>query len=111
MRLRFDLKKSAKDSGDDLVDAVSGTSYSGGLSGLSDEEYSTSLHASKSFTSLQDSEVEFKREQIGNYLRGQLLGHGSFGAVYEAYCMSTKRVVALKVCSGKRRKSLSTSAM
>ena len=112
MRLRFQIQKQEPDnlSGDDLVDSALGTSYtSGGLSGLSDDEYSTSLHASKSFTSLQDSDVEFKREQIGDYLRGQLLGHGSFGAVYEAYCMSTRRVVALKVCSGKRRKTLSNA--
>jgi serine/threonine protein kinase len=48
--------------------------------------------------------VERKRVKIGNYLRGNLLGEGSFGAVYEGYNVKEKRVVAVKVCTNKIKK-------
>ena len=80
------------------------------MSSYDDTEYSAGLHVSKSFTSLGDEEVTFKRNQLGGYLQGNVLGQGSFGVVYEAYHMKDKRAVALKVCSLRKRSTLQNDA-
>jgi len=54
-----------------------------------------------SFTTLTEEDISIKRVKIGRYLRGVLLGAGSFGSVYEAFDTDSRKVVALKVFNHK----------
>ncbi len=67
--------------------------------------------AHNSFTSLNEDDLGLKREIVGGLMKGNLLGQGSFGAVYEAYHIKDRKTVALKICSSTRKKSFDSMKM